>query len=279
MRKEIKVKILAIDLDGTLLTPYKRITKNDLIALKKFANAGGHIFISTGKALDATLVYVNKISKFIKQPLLYCASLNGNIIYDIRNKKILNYNVIPNEDCLKLYDICKKNKVLFAPYSSTCLNNVNKSVLKKWPLPSFFNNIGLIFKFKMIKKYRKMDAFKINLISRTNKLINMEKFNHDIDKINSIQVLKTSDYLYEVVKKGSNKGSALEFICKKLKIDLKDAGAIGDSRNDIPMFNVAGHSYLVKDRKDKDFLKVVKTTINKKKNKVAEIINNYVLIN
>lgn len=47
-------------------------------------------------------------------------------------------------------------------------------------------------------------------------------------------------YYYEIIKKGSNKGNAIEELCRYMGIDPKDTIAFGDGKNDIDMFKSSG---------------------------------------
>ncbi len=49
-----------------------------------------------------------------------------------------------------------------------------------------------------------------------------------------------SGFAYHITDRNVSKGKALKFIAERLGIDLKDVVAIGDSENDIDMFEVAG---------------------------------------
>ncbi|CVI67571.1 Putative phosphatase YwpJ [Clostridiales bacterium CHKCI001] len=47
-------------------------------------------------------------------------------------------------------------------------------------------------------------------------------------------------HYYEIIKKGSNKGNAIEQLCEYMEIDRKDTIAFGDGKNDIDMFKSSG---------------------------------------
>lgn len=253
----INYKLLAIDLDGTLLTRNKKITKQDMAALKAYANLGGEIFISTGKCLKSTLKYVKKIENGINHKLNYCASLGGTIIYDIQNNKILQSSLIDSDTCQKIYNICRKLNMTFVPYIED--RNGNKKTF--------------IYRYA---KFESMRAFKINAFVSILGFFNMKKLLNELLRVEGIEVHTTQYFFYEIVKKGSNKGTALKYIAKKLNIDLSSIASIGDSHNDLPMFKVAGTSFLVRD-KDSNFKKFIDVLIDVKKSRVAHIIKKYVL--
>lgn len=253
----INYKLLAIDLDGTLLTRNKKITKEDMAALKAYANLGGEIFISTGKCLASTLKYVKKIEHGIGQKLNYCASLGGTIVYDLRNNKILESSLIESDTCKEIYDICRKLNMTFVPYIEE--RDGNKKTF--------------IYRYA---KFKPMRAFKINAFVSILGFFNMKKLLKELLKVKGVEILTTQYFFYEIVKVGSNKGTALEYIANKLDLDLSSIASIGDSHNDLPMFKVAGTSFLVRD-KDSHFKKFIDVLVDVKKSRIAHIINEYVL--
>ena len=57
-------KLIAVDLDGTLLKGLNTIPKKSLMALKRFTDAGGKIVISTGRAITSARKIANKIEAY-----------------------------------------------------------------------------------------------------------------------------------------------------------------------------------------------------------------------
>ena len=62
----------------------------------------------------------------------------------------------------------------------------------------------------------------------------------DLEK--DYELLLHSSEVMELVPKGCSKGTGILKVCEKLGIDRADTYAFGDSVNDLPMFEVAGHS-------------------------------------
>jgi hypothetical protein len=58
----------------------------------------------------------------------------------------------------------------------------------------------------------------------------------------SLSIVKSSPYFLEIHRSGTSKGHALSVLAKSMGLDARDILAIGDSPNDLSMFNVAGYS-------------------------------------
>jgi hypothetical protein len=126
-----------------------------------------------------------------------------------------------------------------------------------------------------------MECYKVNIISTS---FFSRKINKTYQEIisaftkNEIDVSKTSTLMLEVVKHGSNKGNALEIICKKLNIHLSETATIGDSFNDVPMFIKSGIAIGAKIHKSHRVQEYVDEIMQTKKHDgVAMAINNILL--
>lgn len=65
------------------------------------------------------------------------------------------------------------------------------------------------------------------------------------ERFPELTVVKSSDILIEVMPAGLSKAGAVRFLCEHWGVDPADALAFGDNYNDVPMLEVAGHSYLM----------------------------------
>ena len=84
--------LIVTDIDGTLLREKLGISKENLAAIKRFIDKGGHFTVSTGRAIDVTGKVLTGIP--INAPSIH---INGGYLYDWEKKKILEPNYLsPN---------------------------------------------------------------------------------------------------------------------------------------------------------------------------------------
>ncbi|MGL4951854.1 MAG: HAD family hydrolase, partial [Mycoplasma sp.] len=74
--KKIKYKLFSIDLDGTLLTRRKKISDEDMSALKVYMENGGEVLVNTGKSLNSTLKHIKQIEDGTGFKLNYLSCLS-----------------------------------------------------------------------------------------------------------------------------------------------------------------------------------------------------------
>ncbi len=268
-----KYKLLSIDLDGTLLTKFKRITRKDLISLYRYSSAGGNIFINTGKSLQSTYKYLNKIQT-VTNNMKYCSCLNGNLIYDINKKKVIHYNSIMANDCQKIYDIIQKHNKHFMSYD---VEDYSQPI----ELKESSNFKILSQRYKQIMHYNRTSDPKIKESHKINIVSVMKPIDHviaeEIEQLGDVDVIQTNNRLFEIVKKGSNKGTSLNKVMDLYGFKKEEVAAIGDSNNDLEMFKAAGTSFLVNKKAPTKLKKEANAVISTKKNKVTQVIEHYIL--
>ncbi len=268
-----KYKLLSIDLDGTLLTKFKRVTKSDLLSLYNYSKLGGIIFINTGKSLQSTYRYILKLQN-ITNNFRYCSCLNGNLIYDVNKKEIIYSNSIMADDCKKVFDIVRDHKQKYMSYETPTDKHINLE--KQSHIKIFSDRIKQVLHFNNSANPTIKSACKLNILSIGKKID--EAIIDEIKSVADVDVIKTNARLFEVVKRGSNKGTSLKKIMDIYQLNKDDVAAIGDSNNDISMFEASGTSFLVNNKKVSIELRKAATfNVKTRKNKVSKVINNYVL--
>jgi Cof subfamily protein (haloacid dehalogenase superfamily) len=105
--------LLAIDVDGTLITDHGVITDTVYTALEKVVEAGWDIVIATGRTWYAAQKIVESLP-FVH----YALFSNGACIIDLRKSEILHLDKIPPGMCLKVIEIVRTNGAIPVLYNS-----------------------------------------------------------------------------------------------------------------------------------------------------------------
>ena len=77
-------KLIAIDLDGTLLNSYGTISEKNKEAIKKAQNMGSEVVVSSGRTIQSAKSFANEVGA---NNYLICG--NGSMLYDVQNQQIL----------------------------------------------------------------------------------------------------------------------------------------------------------------------------------------------
>lgn len=97
-----KIKLVAMDLDNTLLDSEKQISKHTEEVLKEAIRRGVYIVPATGRIFKAIPEFLRDIPG-----VRYAVCCNGATVYDQKEDKIIYTNHLPKETVFSLFDILK----------------------------------------------------------------------------------------------------------------------------------------------------------------------------
>lgn len=249
-------KLLASDLDGTLVLNNEITEKNEQ-AVKRLNKSSELFVVSTGRPLNG----VEFIEEKFDIKVDYYVLLNGALILN-ENKKVIKHEKI-NKDIVS--SILKKY-ILDNMLVSVETGYITYLLTEEAELP-----------YPNLIKVKGLDTIKedISLISIYCKDYSIEKIEEIKEKINRdykmVVAYRNSQYI-DVVPKGCSKGAAVQYIARKKKIDSKNIFTIGDSWNDLTMFNITKNSFTFHDVEEN-----LKENTSYKVYSVAECINDYIL--
>ncbi|MBW0770905.1 Cof-type HAD-IIB family hydrolase [Mammaliicoccus lentus] len=197
-------KIVALDLDGTLLDSEKNIAKSTaqyLISIqKKFP-----IILITGRAYKNSKYYYKILNSHS-----YLVTNNGAQIF--YNNSLITQSEIRNDNIEKLMSLSKKYKLKYVAFTEK----------------------DILFELKK-KDILEESILKFTFIDIQSKQLNKNLVN-EIQDIKGIDITNNTYKSIEINRHGVNKGTALQYIAKKLNVSLKECIVIGDSLNDLSMF-------------------------------------------
>lgn len=252
------LKLVAIDLDGTMLNQYGIVTQKTKNSIKKAQENGIEIMIASGRPIDS----VKTISKEIGSEN-YFISGNGSIIYDIKKDKIIYENVLKKQKALEIIKICEENSIFYNVYTEKEIiaKNLQYNVLyyhkenltKAEEEKTHINIVENIYDY--IEK-TEAKVLKVMICDKHQTIFNaiMRKLK-EVDDIEVLEVSHMSrkiirqgteeipiEYFYtEISAKNVDKWTALEFLKEKLQISSDEIVAIGDNVNDKKMIEKSGY--------------------------------------
>ena len=246
-------KLIAIDLDGTLLNSNGTVSNETKEILQKIISKNIKIVLASGRMIDS----IKSISQGIGE-LKYLIAGNGSIVYDIEKQEILYKNFLKKEKVLDIIKICEENSIYYNIYTETELlapslkynvlyyhkENANREEKDRTKI----NLISNMYEY--IEKTERDDFLKITICDE-NKIV----FNSIIRRIKQIDGIEVLDiehmskknivqwteivelnYSYtEVSAQHVDKWDAIQFILGKEDLQKEEVIAIGDNINDKKM--------------------------------------------
>jgi len=250
-------KLIAIDLDGTLLNSYGEITKKNKEAIRYAIGKGVEIVLASGRDPQT----MKKISLELGINNFLIAG-NGACVYDINQEKNIYESFIGKEKTLEIIKICKENSIFFNIYTNkgiiTESLNYNVKVFhneNNYKPNNKRTNIEIVNNIFEYIENNELEILKI-IICDSSKII----FNNIIEKLKKLRevevleiehmskkIIKTGteeykiEYFYtEVTNKNANKWNAIKYLADKFEIKENEIICIGDNINDIEMVKNSG---------------------------------------
>ncbi len=251
-------KLVAIDLDGTMLNSYGVVSEETKNTIKEVEKQGVEVIIASGRPIAS----IKEIAKEIESKNYFIAG-NGAIIYDVKKGEIIYEKTLSKEKVLEIIKICEENSISYNVYTereilATSLKynvlyyhkeNLKKEESKKTKI-NIVNNM-----YEYVKNKEDAKFLKITICDETKTV-----FNSIIKKLKGIKNIEILDvshmarktivhgteeyqisYFYsEISTENVDKWEAIKFLIDKLNIKKEEVMAIGDNSNDKNMIKNAG---------------------------------------
>lgn len=217
-------KLIAIDMDGTLLNSKQKVSQKNIQAIQAAKSKGIYVVLCSGRAYDGIIDSAKILG--INQSNQYMICYGGSVIQNY-DQEVIYQRTLKNENCEEIARYLTDKKIHY----------------------KFIDNLGTLYQSYQdwIEKHMlnpKLGIVKVLLKTRKHKLSEVLNLIHDKYDDNYF-VVQTSDKELEIFPKDVNKGNALQRLTKYLKISPKEVMAIGDFDNDLPMLKVANLSVAV----------------------------------
>lgn len=207
----MKYKLLALDMDGTLLNSNHEISPKTEEWLHKAMAAGIHVCLSTGRNYNEAVPYGEQLG--LDTPMI---TVNGSEVWrtphELYHRELFDHQLIG-----QMYEIARKKDVYFWAYAVEGLykeDNWNPDLLER--------NHWLKFGYTTEDDQLRYE-------------INME-----LQNIHGLEITNSSPYNFEINPLGVNKASGAAMVCELLGIQMSEVVAIGDSLNDLAAIQAAG---------------------------------------
>lgn len=239
LEPDMTSRVIALDLDGTLLTPTKTLLPSSLQALTRAREAGFTPIIVTGRHHVAIHPFYQALA--LDTPAICC---NGTYLYDYQAKKVIESDPLPVNQALQLIDMLNEHKVHALMYVDDAMvyETPTGHVLRtrNWAqslppaqrpvftqvdsLAQTAREVNAIWKFALTDEdSAKLNAFALEVEQQLG--LECERSWHD-------QV--------DIARQGNSKGKRLAQWVASQGLSMQDVVAFGDNFNDISMLQAAG---------------------------------------
>ena len=253
------IKLIASDMDGTLLNHNHKIPKENVKLINFAKNQGIEFVVATGRAYYEALPALNEEN-------INCdvISFNGGIVYD-KNGNIISITPMLPKDLYYTIEILKSLEISYQLYTKNTIytNSIETDITAYIDLirandeePNEQHlraeaqqklNLGYITEVENIELYlNEEENPPIKIIAISNDLSKLENATKLLSENTNISVTSSGANNIEIMHKNATKGEALKEIAKIYGINLENTVAIGDNLNDQAMLDIVGYSVAMK---------------------------------
>ena len=236
-----KIQLIAMDLDGTLLTTDKRLTERNRHALEKAAEAGIFVVPATGR------IYAGVPEELRALPFIrYLILGNGATVYDREADRILYSAEIPPQTAVEVLDWLDGFPAIYDCYQ----DNQGYMTAEMWekadryaPSPVYLQMIRTLRKpvpdLKEHLRARGRSVQKLQAFCETDE-VQAQVLEKTARRFSGLSVTTSIARNVEINDGRANKGAGLQALCDFLGIGTGTAVAFGDGFNDLSMIRTAG---------------------------------------
>lgn len=272
----MKIKLIAIDLDGTLLDSNKNLSETNRHALTMCIQKGILVVPCTGRTISGIPEKVRSIPG-----IRYAITTNGAVVEDLETKQVIDTKMLPWDLALEILRFVDSYQVMYDPY-------IDRRGITE---PRFLNHLseyGLSPQLQeMVRRTRDLCPNIIEFVASSHKpveKINLffsdmkvrAKLREELEKRSDILVTSSIPNNLEINAPDATKGDAILRLASHLGIEPEQTMAIGDGENDFSMIRKAGLG-IAMGNGEKDLLAAADyITSNNDENGVAAAINRFI---
>lgn len=272
--EKLDVKLIALDLDDTLLNDERKITDDTVSALRECAERGIYIVLCSGRAEDAILPYVRRLEIAGKEAGRYLIAINGCSIFDLHKRQQIFCKKVESDVLMRANQLAEEAGYKSEVYTPDTIYYAEETAWTKLDV----DLCGL--KGVAIDNYDEFlkQGFTKMLIpgEPSDLLILQDKLRSEFG--NKAVIFTSKPYFLEVLPPECGKGESVKWLCQHLGFSISKAMGFGDSMNDESLIRMAGYGVamcngLDEIKKIADFI----TDKNNNEDGIADFLRKHVL--
>ena len=275
------IKLIAIDLDGTLLHSDRTLSRENRQAIQKAKAAGVQVVLCTGRPLRSMHYLLEEIG--LKDEEDMAITYNGGLIQKTKNGEIVNQITFNRTQCLDVYEL---GRSLNMP-----VNFIDLDYVYEPPYPVGAESVYMAasknvpkeqaLKFVDVAINELPDPFTINKIVMSRPA---EELDAIIPKIpmpyyEKYNIYKSQPFILEVLPKNVDKSYSMRLLGERLGLEKAQIMGIGDQENDLSLVQNSGFGVAMENAIDVVKESADYITKTNDANGVAHVIQKFVLNN
>jgi Cof subfamily protein (haloacid dehalogenase superfamily) len=228
------IKMVIADVDGTLVTQEKVLTKRAADAVLRLHDAGIQFTVTSGRPPQGMAMLIDPLK--LVQPL---AAFNGGVLIEPDLVTVVDQNYLPAGVPERVIDSIEKHGLDVWIYTATdwFVRDVNGAHVarEQWTVK---------FPPKVVKTFDGLLGRVAKIVGVSDNLEGVAKCEKDVQQAGGshISAARSQPYYLDVTHPKANKGEVVLAISKLLNIPAEQIATLGDMPNDVLMFKKSGVS-------------------------------------
>lgn len=276
MSRKNNIKLVATDLDGTLLNDDHKISPENLDMLNQLEQKKIVRVVATGRSYYS-------FKKVIPPdfPIDYLAFSTGAGIMEWASKRLIYSRYLKAEKVEAIARMLSMEKVDFMIHHAIPDNHYFDYCRFGYPNPDFDRRCNYYNDFSQVKSWETLKFFNATQILAVFPLEKMQLFESLAESMKGVKVIKTTSPLdkqslwMEIFPPEVSKGKAIEWLCEQENIDVEETLGIGNDFNDIDLLRSTRYSYVVENAA-MPLRQEFKATVSNNDHGFAEVLARYI---
>lgn len=232
----MSIKLVAIDLDGTLLNDHHEINQPVVECIKAARKAGVYVVLSTGRPLSGTRSQLDVLE--LNHSDDYIITYNGALVLNTKTWDIVAEHSLTRENYLEIDYLARLLNVHLHIADKQAMYTANRDISPYTILESYLVNMPL--------HYRTPEEIAENVLAVKMMMIDEPEVLEEAFKkipaeyFEKYTIVRSTPFFLEVLNPKASKGLALKELSEHLGIRQSEVMAIGDAENDLSMIEFAG---------------------------------------
>lgn len=228
-------KLIAIDMDGTLLNSKGEISQHNKDAIAQARAQGVHVVLASGRPLDGMLFALQELG--MDSDTDYVISYNGSLVQNVATNAMIRQEILAGKDAKLLNQWASKLNVFIHAFSleqglispkanayTTHESEINDITLTERPFETLQDEEAIL---------------KVMMVEEESKLtIAIEQIPAELH--DQFTIVRSAPFFLEFMNPSSDKGAGVQALAEHLGIQASQVMTLGDAGNDHHMLEYAG---------------------------------------
>ncbi|WP_318721753.1 Cof-type HAD-IIB family hydrolase [Treponema sp.] len=273
-QEKLDPKLIALDLDDTLLNKELTISPATVKALQNAASKGIYIVPCSGRAENGILPFVRLLDLAGTQAGRFIIAVNGTTIYDLHLRQNIFTAKVDGDVLIHAFEVAQEYGYPAQVYDSTTTYANEDNEFSRMDAELCHLNLKIVPDFK---NYLKTGHTKM-LVPGEPETIKIIEQRLKKELAGKAVVFISKPFFLEIIPYNAGKGEAIHWLADHLGIPHEKTMAFGDSMNDESMLRMSGYSVAMCN--GLEYIQNVAKYVTRKSNNedgIADFINEFVL--